>query len=127
MLRRNLYFEQMIDSKKQQIIKEITAKFNPSLVGVFGSYARGQQGIRSDLNILIDFDHRVNLLDLIGLENELSKKLGIRVDLVTARSLHQRLRPIIERDLIRIPFVYLFDTDSLPFWYGGGKELVSIW
>lgn len=95
-------FEVMIDSRQQQIIKKITAKFNPSLVGVFGSYARGQQGTHSDLDILIDFSHRVNLLDLIGLENELSKKLGIKVDLVTASSLHQHLRPMIERDLIRI-------------------------
>ena len=92
----------MIDSKQQQIIKETTAKFNPSLVGVFGSYARGQQKKRSDLDILIDFNHRVNLLELIELENELSKKLGVKVDLVTARSLHEQLRPIIEQDLIRI-------------------------
>ena len=67
-----------------------------------GSYARGQQTPRSDLDILIDFNHRVNLLELIGLENELSEKLGIKVDLVTARSLHEQLRPAIERDLIRI-------------------------
>lgn len=92
----------MIDSRQQQIIKETTARFNPSMVGVFGSYARGQQGIRSDLDILIDFNHRVNLVDIIGLESELSKKLGIKVDLVTVNSLHQHLRPIIERDLIRI-------------------------
>lgn len=92
----------MIDARQQRIIKETTAKFNPSLVGVFGSYARSQQKARSDLDILIDFDHRMNLLDLIGLESELSKKLGIKVDLVTSKSLHQHLRPIIERDLIRI-------------------------
>ena len=92
----------MIDSRQQQIIKRITAKFNPSLVGIFGSYARGQQKTRSDLDILIDFNHRVNLLELIVLENELSEKLGLKVDLVTARSLHEQLRPIIERDLIRI-------------------------
>lgn len=92
----------MINSRQRQIIKETTAKFNPSLVGVFGSYARGQQDIRSDLDILIDFSHRVNLVDIIGLENELSQKLGVKVDLVTVNSLHQHLRPIIERDLIRI-------------------------
>jgi len=92
----------MIDVKQQQIIREATAKFNPSLIGIFGSYARGQQKTKSDLDILIDFSHRVNLLDLIGLENELSEKLGLKVDLVTARSLHKHLRPMIERDLIRI-------------------------
>jgi len=36
-------FELMINSEQQQIIKETTARFNPSLVGVFGSYAHGEQ------------------------------------------------------------------------------------
>lgn len=43
-----------------------------------------------------------NLLALIGLENELSEKLGIKVDLVTSRSLHEQLRPAIEQDLINL-------------------------
>ncbi|WP_257658779.1 nucleotidyltransferase family protein [Parapedobacter lycopersici] len=92
----------MIDLRLQEIIKETTAKYQPSLIGVFGSYARGEQNNRSDLDILIDFNHRVNLLELIHLEAELSKRLGIKVDLVTAKSLHQHLKPLIERDLIRI-------------------------
>jgi predicted nucleotidyltransferase len=72
------------------------------MVGVFGSYARGEQLADSDLDILIDFDTNVNLLDLIGLEQELSEQLGIKVDLVTLRSVNASLKPYIETNLIRL-------------------------
>lgn len=72
------------------------------MIGVFGSYARDEQRGQSDLDLLIDFRSRVNLLDLIGLEQELSEKLGIQVDLTTVKSVHDSLKPYIEKDLIRI-------------------------
>ena len=68
-------------------------------VGIFGSYARNEPTDKSDLDILIDIDGHVNLLQLIGLEQELSELLGIKVDLVTERSVHPRLKPYILKDL----------------------------
>lgn len=92
----------MITEKQEQLIKEVTGRYNPSLVGVFGSYARGEQKAQSDLDLLIDFNYRMNLLDLIGLEQELTEKLGIKVDLITVKSMHQSVKPFIEKDLVRI-------------------------
>jgi predicted nucleotidyltransferase len=69
---------------------------------VFGSYARGEEHEKSDLDILIDFDMEVDLLELIGLEQELSELLGIKVDLVPLRSANASLTPFIESDLIRL-------------------------
>ncbi|GAB3166283.1 nucleotidyltransferase family protein [Telluribacter humicola] len=92
----------MITPKQQKVIREITGKYDPILVGVFGSYARDEQTKESDLDILIDFNTKVNLLDLIGLEQELSEVLGVKVDLITIRSVNERLMPYIQRDLIRI-------------------------
>ena len=57
---------------------------------------------KSDLDILIDFDISVDLLELIGLEQELSEVLGIKVDLITLRSVNASLKPYIESDLIRL-------------------------
>ena len=71
-------------------------------MGVFGSYARGEQNEKSDLDILIYFETKVDLLELIGLEQELSEMLGVRVDLVTRRSLNSSLKSYIESDLIRL-------------------------
>ena len=92
----------MITPQQEFIIKTVTQRVNPTLVGVFGSYARGEENKISDLDILIDFDSELNLLELIGLEQELSEMLGIKVDLVTLRSVHPSLKPYIESDLIRL-------------------------
>jgi len=77
-------------------------RINPTLIGVFGSYARGDENEQSDLDLLIDFEQKVDLLELIGLEQELTEVLGIKVDLITLRSLHASLKPYIESDLIRL-------------------------
>lgn len=92
----------MISAEQQNIIKRVTQKVNPTLVGIFGSYARGEENENSDLDILIDFNLKVDLLELIGMEQELSELLGIKVDLITLRSVHQSLKSYIESDLIRI-------------------------
>lgn len=92
----------MITARQSEIIRSATQKVNPKMVAIFGSYARGEENPQSDLDILIDFDHTVDLLELIGLEQELSTLLGIKVDLVTYRSVHHLLKPHIEADLIRI-------------------------
>ena len=58
----------MITPQQELIIKKVTQKVHPTLVGIFGSYARGEETENSDLDILIDFDLKVDLLELIGME-----------------------------------------------------------
>jgi predicted nucleotidyltransferase len=62
----------MISIQQQNIIKSVTKRYNPTLLGIFGPYARGEESEKSDLDILIDFDAKINLLELIGIEQELS-------------------------------------------------------
>jgi predicted nucleotidyltransferase len=92
----------MISSEQINIIKRVTSQSNPSYLGVFGSYARDEETEESDLDLLVDFKASIHLLDLIGLEQELTNALGVRVDLVTFRSLHPSIRPFIEADVIQI-------------------------
>ena len=68
----------MLSAQQEILIKETLRKYEPSLVGIFGSYARNEQTSLSDIDILVDFHHQINLLDLIGLEQELSEQLGIQ-------------------------------------------------
>ncbi len=93
-------------NQKNQIIY-ITSKFHPKLIGVFGSYARGENNQNSDVDILIDFEQDLNLLDLIGLEQELTEVLKIKVDLITLRSLNPALKKYIEKDLVLLPLTVL--------------------
>ena len=84
------------------MIKDTLKKYDPVLIGIFGSYARNEQSDSSDLDLLIDLNRQTNLLDLIGLEQELTELLGIKVDLVTMRSVNDQLKTYILRDLIHI-------------------------
>lgn len=92
----------MITTQQENTIREVAKKFNPAMIGVFGSYARNEETKGSDLDLLIDFNSKITLLDLIGLEQELAEVLGIKVDLVTKRSVKDNLLPFIQKDLIRI-------------------------
>ncbi|MBU2650575.1 MAG: nucleotidyltransferase family protein [Bacteroidetes bacterium] len=58
-------------------------QYNPLFIGLFGSFARNEQTDNSDIDILVSFRNPVSLLSLIRIENELSLRLGRKVDLIT--------------------------------------------
>ena len=68
--------------------------------GVFGSYARGEEKKNSDVDILVEFDG--SLLDLVGLEMEIEKRLGKKVDLLTYGGINHLLRERILNEEVRI-------------------------
>lgn len=76
--------------KKQEIFREIIAllsKHGAKKISIFGSYARGEETPKSDIDILVEFKERKSLLELVGIEMELSEKLGIKVDLLTEKAI----------------------------------------
>lgn len=92
----------MITVEQENIIKDTSIPYEPVLVGIFGSYARNEQKHSSDIDILVDFKRKTNLIDLIGIEQELTELLGMKVDLITLRSVNEQLKSFIQKDLIRI-------------------------
>lgn len=92
-----------MDKELENKLLSCLMPYQPSRVGVFGSYARGENQKGSDLDVLIAFEYQISLLKLVQIEQELSDKLGIRIDLVTENSLkNSRLKAHIEKDLITI-------------------------
>ncbi len=71
-------------------------------IGIFGSYVRDEQTKESDLDVLVEFDEPVSLFDLVRLENELSTRLGVTVDLVTKRSLKPRIKDRVTDDVVYV-------------------------
>jgi len=69
-------------------------------IGLFGSYARGEQRDDSDIDLLVEFDEGKksydNFMDLCFFLEEL---LGKKVDLLTPESLSPFIRPFIEKDV----------------------------
>lgn len=68
----------------------------------FGSVARGEERPDSDVDILIEFQGKKTLLDLVELQQALEKALDRKVDLVTRRSIYSPLKEIIEKDEVPI-------------------------
>ncbi len=48
--------------------------YKPEMIGLFGSYSRNENSKSSDIDILVRFKEPLSLLQLIRIENELSKK-----------------------------------------------------
>ena len=70
---------------------------------IYGSRARGDDQTESDLDVFVDFDpERFTFVELIELEDLLSRELGLQVQLGTHDALHPLIRSSIERDAIRI-------------------------
>jgi uncharacterized protein len=81
------------------IIKNLRG-YNPELIGIFGSFARNESTVNSDLGLYVRFSKALSLLKLIRLENEISEKLGIKVDLITEGSVkNKRIKSNIFRDM----------------------------
>ena len=70
----------------------VCRKHEVSKVALFGSFARGDAGPDSDIDLLITFSDRVGLLTLVKLERELSEGLHRIVDLLTEQSISPYLR-----------------------------------
>lgn len=90
----------MINTEKQNIIINYLQAYQPKMIAIFGSYARNEQTKKSDIDILIDLGKRISLFDLVGMQIDLSKQLGIKVDLVTKGALkNKKLIEYINKDL----------------------------
>lgn len=93
----------MLDTKLKDQVIALLEPYEPARIGVFGSYARGENTQKSDLDLLISFKSQIGLLKLVQIQQELGDKLGVEVDLVTEKSLkNPRLKKYIYQDLIMI-------------------------
>lgn len=72
-------------------LKEACRRWKIAELDVFGSVARGDAQIGSDVDLLVTFlpDAEWSLLDHVSIENELSALFGRRVDLVTRRAVER--------------------------------------
>ena len=89
-------------SELAERMRPILARYGVRRAGVFGSYARGEATSGSDLDLLVDLPPGSSLLDLVGLQLDLSEALGVEVDANTYRAIHPMLREQILADEVRV-------------------------
>ena len=83
-------------------VKKILKKYGIKKAGIFGSFARGEFRKESDIDIVIEPPEGFSLLDLSRMGNEIEDEIGVRVDILTYRSIHPLLRDKILSEEVRI-------------------------
>jgi len=83
--------------------EELAGSYKVQEIGIFGSYARGEQSSGSDLDVLVTFREPIGLFEFIDLENRLGELLGVKVDLVTKAALKPRIGARILREVVYVP------------------------
>lgn len=87
---------------KREIILSCAKRHGASAIRVFGSVARGEANAERDVDFLVDFDPDCSLLDEIGLIQELSALLGVKVDVVSEEDIFPLLRDRILSEAVFI-------------------------
>ena len=78
---------------------DICRQNDVSMVGVFGSMARGEARKKSDIDLIVRFSKRKSLLAMVRLERELSEALGRKVDLLTEAAISPYMRERVLKEL----------------------------
>jgi predicted nucleotidyltransferase len=91
---------QLLQEKRENIIK-IARKHGAFNILIFGSVARGEDSNDSDIDFLVEMEHGRNLLDRIGLIQDLEDYLGCKVDVATINSL-KSLEKLLNNSLLRL-------------------------
>ncbi|BAZ89413.1 DNA polymerase beta [Cylindrospermopsis raciborskii CHAB3438] len=89
---------QLLSLQKQSLceIYQITE------IGIFGSYARGEETEASDVDILVDYETAPTFIMLVELRDYLSQLFGLKVDVVTKNGLKPRIRERVLAEAIYI-------------------------
>ena len=122
-LENSLYFEAMLSNDLAQILgieqnksktlgeikkilkrhkAEVQERYNVRELGIFGSFVRGEQKKRSDIDILVEFSELPDVFLLIDLEDHLRKILKKKVDLVRKGAIRPELKGIIAKEVVYI-------------------------
>lgn len=95
--------------KKFPTIEEVKRKITPVLqrypvkrAALFGSVVRGEMQEESDIDILVEIDKSLNLLDFIGIKQEIEDVLERRVDLVEYETIKPLVRAAVLKEQVLI-------------------------
>lgn len=77
-------------------------KYKVRNIGIFGSFARGEQRANSDIDVLVEFEGLPDIFLLIDLEDYLKNLTKRKVDVVRKNAVRDELKDIIAKEVMYI-------------------------
>ena len=92
---------EILKAYREEILR-IAALYGAYNVQVFGSVARGEARLDSDVDFLVELEPQRTLLDQIALMQSLEELLGRKVDLTEPETLHELIRDKVLREAVAL-------------------------
>jgi len=87
--------------KKLRTLKgELATRYDVRKIGIFGSVARCENDLKSDIDLLVEFGPNADLITYIGLWQYLEDTFGTKIHLVSKGGLRSDMRDAVMQDLV---------------------------
>lgn len=84
----------------QSLEEQIRKEYRAEIIGVFGSYVRGEQKASSDADILVKFLKGATLFNFAGLADFLEEKLKVTVDIVPIDTVRKEIKEQVLKEAV---------------------------
>ena len=93
-----------IKSQLQELKPTLQKRFKVETIDIFGSYDRGEQTEKSDLDILVTYSKSepVSLLTVASLRRYLRRKLHIKVDVVSKEFINKHIKDQVLKEAVAV-------------------------
>lgn len=96
------YTTEQILSILRNELPYLKEKYKVESLSLFGSYVKKNQTSESDLDILVTFHEVPGFIKFVNLENYLSDKLDLKVDLVMRDALKKNIGDRIKEEAVSV-------------------------
>ena len=94
-------FGHLITEQREKILR-IARAHGAGNLRIFGSYARGEEGPDSDIDLLVELEPGRSLLDIIAIKQEIEDVVHRKVDVVTMASISPYIRDEILQEAVAL-------------------------
>ena len=95
------YKKEKLQAMNELLSKQISEYLSSKEINkayIFGSFARGEEKDKSDIDILVELSESIGYMKLIKYKYELEDLLHRNVDLVTKAAVSPKIYDVIQRD-----------------------------
>jgi predicted nucleotidyltransferase len=91
----------LVRSKRTALLR-LASQFGATDLRIFGSVARGEASLGSDVDLLVQFKRPIGVLARLEFKERASRLLGRPVDISTPETLHWLIRPTVVSEAVAL-------------------------